>query len=107
MEPVLIHPATPAAELRRLEILTEREHIANEALEADIEHQWNTCCLRSGKTDARLLRYICTMTIITGSIIFSLAMLGKTHGDCNSSQIWLGLLTLLIGSVLPAPSIKK
>lgn len=70
----------------------------------DLEHNdtWTSCCMR---VDRRAAQYFTQMFIIVGVMTFSIAQLVRLD-DCKS-QPYMGLLTMLIGLVLPSPVIKK
>lgn len=68
----------------------QEEHNAN---------HWNSFCL---VMDRRAVQYFCQVFIIAGTMLFAAYQL-KTLHDCDAQQAYLGLLTLLIGLVLPNP----
>ena len=94
-----------------MEVFTEDEElqkqtILNHKIEVEdkkYENEWGTCC---GQLDKRCLIYGVQMSLvflIMGFCIFKL----NTALDCNESQTFLGLLTMLVGLVLPSPRISS
>ena len=71
----------------------------------DIEHiervsQWSSCCCK--KTDSRLLKFVAQHVIILMIVTFSLTKLWSSQ-DCSTDSTYTGLLSLMIGVVLPQP----
>lgn len=60
---------------------------------------WESMCLR---VDRRAVQYFCQIIIITSIMIFAGYQLIHLQ-ECDQQQSYLGLLTLLIGLVLPNP----
>ena len=60
---------------------------------------WKSCCM---VLDRRAVQYFTQIFIIGGCMIFSVIQLTQLT-DCESQQTYMGLLTLLIGILLPNP----
>jgi hypothetical protein len=69
----------------------------------EVENTWNSCCLR---TDRRAVIYFSQFGLSTSVVILCIYQL-LTKNDCNSNQLFLGLLTLILGVYLPTPKISK
>lgn len=69
----------------------------------EVENTWNSCCL---KTDRRAVIYFSQFGLSASVVILCIYQL-LTKDDCNSNQLFLGLLTLILGVYLPSPKIRK
>jgi hypothetical protein len=67
-----------------------------------INNTWESCCLT---LDRRAVQYFTQHIIIVGIMGFSIVML-LSNGTCEGQQAYLGLLTLLIGLIIPNPKFK-
>ena len=67
------------------------------------ENSWNSCCF---KTDRRAVIYFSQFGLSVAVVIMCIYQL-LTRDDCNSNQLFLGLLTLILGVYLPQPKIHK
>ena len=63
--------------------------------------QWHCCCFEK-KTDSRLIKFISVYLIILTVFLFTLIMLfyAKT---CEDQTLYMSLLTLLLGIIIPTP----
>lgn len=75
-----------------------------------IEHQkfleqyiWRSCC--GLRLDKRLVLFLSQFSIAIIIIAFSLYRL-HLDDSCESQQIYIGLITLIVGVFLPAPKVK-
>jgi hypothetical protein len=69
-----------------------------------LENTWRSCCLL---VDRRALLFFSQLGIsisVMGLCIFQLI---THHDDCDSNQLYSGLLTMLIGIHLPQPKMRK
>jgi hypothetical protein len=84
----------PNAEKKKLELkLAEKKY----------ENTWESCCL---KTDKRAVVYFTQMIVICGIMGFSISQLIRIN-SCEGQQAYMGLLTLLIGLLMPNPKFNK
>ena len=67
------------------------------------QYIWRSCC--GMKLDKRVVLFFSQFLIAMMIISFSLYQLNKSN-DCNHNQLYLGLLTLIIGIFLPNPKVK-
>jgi hypothetical protein len=84
----------------------ENQQLTEQQLENRIklENTWRSCCLL---VDRRALLFFSQLGIsisIMGLCIFQLI---NHHDDCDSNQLYSGLLTMLIGIHLPQPKMRK
>ena len=76
-------------------------------LQKDLERQstmdktWKSCCVT---VDKGMVKYIIQISILSGLIISSVAMI-IVDKDCNSQKWYSGLLTLCLGVFLPSPKL--
>ena len=64
---------------------------------------WRSMCITA---DKNVIQYFTQITIITGIMSFSIYKL-TTNETCEAQQAYMGLLTMLIGLVLPSPVFNK
>ena len=84
-------------------------HINEASVKAPEEHkeeekeayQWDSCCMR--KTDSRLLTFIASFFISMILLIFSCYQLTRPDMDCASENIYISLITLIIGVWVKSP----
>lgn len=60
---------------------------------------WKSCCI---VLDRRAVMYFTQIAIIAGTIGFSITQLYRNE-TCEGQQAYLGLLTMLIGILIPNP----
>tara|TARA_R110000796_G_scaffold77688_3_gene173592 strand:+ start:487 stop:834 length:348 start_codon:yes stop_codon:yes gene_type:complete len=60
---------------------------------------WKSCCM---VLDRRAVQYFTQISIIAGTMGFSIAQLYR-NDTCEGQQTYLGLLTMLIGILIPNP----
>ena len=60
---------------------------------------WVSCCM---VLDRRAVMYFTQIVIIGGTMAFSIAQLYRNEA-CEAQQAYLGLLTMLIGVLIPSP----
>ena len=60
---------------------------------------WKSCCMI---LDRRAVQYFTQITVIGGTMAFSIAQLYR-NDSCEGQQAYLGLLTMLIGILIPSP----
>ena len=64
---------------------------------------WNSCCLTM---DRRAVQFFTQIFVISGVMIFSVIQLYRLD-TCEGQQAYLGLLTLLIGILVPNPKFQE
>ena len=69
----------------------------------DSPTMWRSACVLM---DKNAVQYFTTIGIITGIMGFSIYNL-STNESCESQTAYMGLLTMMIGLVAPAPQFKK
>jgi hypothetical protein len=65
-------------------------------------NQWHSCCL---VLDRRAVQYFTQMTIIAAVMLFTIYQL-CTIDTCESQSVYIGLLTMLIGVLIPSPKFQ-
>jgi hypothetical protein len=60
---------------------------------------WTSCCIT---LDRRAVQCFTQISIIGGTMAFSISQL-YSNDTCESQQAYLGLLTMLIGLLMPSP----
>jgi hypothetical protein len=75
--------------------LEHRQHLADEKY----KNTWESCCL---VLDKRAVQYFTQITMICGIMSFAIIQLTRLD-SCEAQQSYLGLLTLLIGILMPNP----
>tara|TARA_R110000803_G_scaffold197206_1_gene260669 strand:- start:758 stop:1102 length:345 start_codon:yes stop_codon:yes gene_type:complete len=91
-----------------IEITNEHRHNINrlEELEkkVNVENSWRSCCLT---VDKRAIIFFSQLSISGTVIIFCMYMLGNYHDSCETTNIYIALLTFILGIHLPQPKISK
>lgn len=93
-------PAIPITRMnsRELKHLKAAIHIKEEFDEK--QHQWRSCCLTM---DRRFVVFIVQAIVSCSILIFSMVML--FYKDSCDNQIYIGLISTIIGLYMPAPRI--
>ena len=88
----------------------ETKIIVNEELKHKIElenkaidNTWKSCCI---EMDKNAVQYFTTLSVICSIMSFCIFKL-ITDETCVGQQAYIGLLTLLLGILTPAPVFKK
>jgi hypothetical protein len=101
---VLIEPVNHMTMSQELIIhKTNLDRIEELERKLEVENTWTSCCL---KTDRRAVIFFSQFGLSTSVVILCIYQL-LTRDDCNSNQLFLGLLTLILGVYLPQPKITK
>jgi len=66
------------------------------------DNLWRSCCL---VTDRRMIVFFSQLIIGISVISFSFIQLAK-NDECESNQLYVGLVTMIIGIFLPSPRVK-
>ena len=69
----------------------------------ETENTYRSCCLTS---DKRALQFFSQFTICVGVLLFSMYKLINSE-ECEETQVYIGLITMIIGIYLPNPKIKN
>ena len=82
----------------------EDEQLTHNFKVQDIEtdNSWKSCCLI---LDKRFVQFFTQMSVIILIIVFCIVQLVRLD-DCNNQRAYVGLLTFIIGILLPQPTIK-
>ena len=70
----------------------------------DVENNWKSCCIT---VDRRALQFFTQLFISLIIIILCIYNLVKYPDNCNSNQVYMGLLTMTIGVYIPTPTLTK
>jgi hypothetical protein len=72
----------------------------SEGIEPDnSDNLWKSCCIL---VDKRMTVFISQLVIALAVISFSFVQLIRSD-DCESNQLYVGLLTMVLGIFLPSP----
>lgn len=93
-------PLSPETEKKILELKEKKLELE----ERKNDQTWSCCTKRS--TDARLLEFIVKVGFGCSIIFFCMAQLLDKDLSCESSAVYIGLLSSTLGVFLPAPSLK-
>ena len=78
--------------------------VANQDNEQDNDEIiWKSCCLRSQRDAVVYFSVYAVIIIVLGFCFYQLIHLQ----DCNSQQQYLAIVSLVLGIILPQPSIRK
>lgn len=72
--------------------------------EIDFKHDntWQSCCFQA---DKRFVTYIVQILFMIALFAFCVNRIVFFHGDCSSQTVYIGLISGLIGWVLPSPTV--
>jgi hypothetical protein len=87
----------------RLKVLEYKLKEKTDNRQFDHDNRWRSCC--GMVLDRRLVMYSTQMTMIGLTMMFCVRQL-TILDTCNDQQSYIGLLTLLLGLVIPSPSTK-
>ena len=88
-------PRSPSLQRRIIDHTLETENKKN-------DNTWKSMCLTM---DRRAVQYFTQISIIAGIMCFCILQLASDD-RCESQQLYIGLLTLLIGVIAPSPKFK-
>ena len=84
-------------------IKKRRANIALDIEKERFENEYSTCCSRSGKTDARLIRYASRFSISLILLSFSCVQIVRA-GECDPLvAFYTSLITLIVGVWVKSP----
>ena len=82
----------------------ETKELTLEVLEDDGEgNEWHSCCLVCDKS---AVVYISIYALIISVIAFCFVQLSINH-SCEHQQAYIGILTLILGVLLPQPKMNR
>lgn len=67
------------------------------------ENTYRSCCLT---IDKRALQFFSQFTICLGVLLFSMFKLINSE-ECEETQVYIGMITMIVGIYIPQPVIKK
>ena len=70
----------------------------------DVENQWKSCCL---VVDRRAVLFFSQLSISMIVLTLCVYNLVVHHDNCDSNQLYTGLLTMIIGVWIDAPKMRK
>ena len=69
-----------------------------------VQNTWSSCCL---KTDKRAVIYFSQFSLTASVMILCMYQLIAYPHECEHTNIYVGLLTFIMGVYLPQPKINK
>jgi hypothetical protein len=78
----------------------KKEVVFNIEDDLDENNTWKSCCF---KLDKRAVQFFSQLIVISGVMIFSGCQLVRLE-SCNDQQAYLGLLSTMIGILIPHPT---
>ena len=84
---------------------TEARCISIQTDDANLERQnnWRSCCFT---LDRKATVYFSQLFVCIGIIFFCCLQMVRLH-NCEAQQLYSSLLTMVIGILIPSPSIRK
>ena len=76
--------------------------LPEENISINEDNLWRSCCLIM---DRRMIVFFSQLVIGIAVISFSFVQLARNN-DCESNQLYVGLVTMIIGIFLPSPRVK-
>jgi hypothetical protein len=87
-------------------IKKRRANIALDIEKERFDNEYSSCCSRSGKTDARLIRYASRFSISLILLTFACVQITRA-GDCDPLvPFYTSLITLVMGAWVKTDNIK-
>jgi hypothetical protein len=68
-----------------------------------MEKRWKSCCFSA---DKGLIQFVVESVFAVQVILFCIVQMTRLH-DCESQQLYSGILSLVIGILVPQPSINR
>tara|TARA_B110000503_G_C7078973_1_gene384267 strand:+ start:358 stop:747 length:390 start_codon:yes stop_codon:yes gene_type:complete len=99
-----LHTPTILAQINNTEIEKLKDVIDIERAVLDNENKWSSCCFT---VDKRAVVFFSQLLITLSVVILCIYQLVKHHDNCDSNQLYSGILSMVIGIYLPQPKIKK
>ena len=90
-------PSPSPVENERLSSFTK------DIIKTNYNDHWVIC---SSKVDRRAVQFFSQTLIIVGVMCVCIVHLGHNQ-SCETTQMWMGLLTLLLGVLIPSPKFSK
>jgi hypothetical protein len=105
--PILQHINTSITPIPLTRCNSKQLHNLKDAVEIEkdlinTENTYKSCCLTS---DKRALQFFSQFTISVGVLLFSMYKLINS-AECEETQVYIGLITMIIGIYLPNPKMK-
>ena len=89
-------------ELKTIKDVRQLAQIEQEIVEK--ENTYKSCCLI---IDLRAVKYFSQLLICITVITLCIFNLVEYPEDCNSNQVYIGLLTMIVGVFIPSPKLSK
>lgn len=92
-----MHMVDRSSTAKELKVLEQEHRFKIE--DEQYKDRWESCCL---VLDRRAVQFFTQIAIIAGTIGFCIIQLYKNE-TCETQQTYIGLLTMLIGILIPGP----
>ena len=101
-----MHTPSILAQINNTEVekLKVKDVIEIERAVLENENVWRSSCFTA---DKRAVVFFSQLSITISVIGLCMYQLVKHHDDCDSNQLYSGILSMVIGIYLPQPKIKK
>ena len=86
------------------QIKNHKLDIVKHELQFEHDNTWRSCCFQ---LDKRFVTYIVQILFMIALFTFCVNRIAFFQGDCSSQTVYIGLISGLIGWVLPSPTISK
>lgn len=100
-----LHTPTILAQINNNEIEKMKDVVNIERAVLENENMWRSCC--GATIDKRAVVFFSQLLITLSVVILCIYQLIKHHDNCDSNQLYSGILSMVIGIYLPSPKIKK
>ena len=87
---------SPSTEARCISIQTDDKNI-------EYQNNWKSCCFT---LDRKATVYFSQLFVCVGIIFFCCLQMVRLE-NCEAQQLYSSLLTMVIGILIPSPSIRK
>ena len=99
-----LHTPTILAQINNTEIEKMKDVVDIERAVLENENKWSSCCFT---VDKRAVVFFSQLLITLSVVVLCIYQLIKHHDNCDSNQLYSGILSMVIGIYLPTPKIKK
>lgn len=100
----LIHSPKLLTRMNSRELKNAHEAVKVEQELINVENNYRSCCLTVDRRALQFFTQLGVSLIVMTLCIYNLVI---HHDDCDSNQVYMGLLTMIIGVYIPTPTMTK
>ena len=100
----LIHSPKLLTRMNSNELKHAHEALQVEQELIDVENSWKSCCLTVDRIALQFFTQLSISLIVISLCIYNLV---QYPDNCDNNQVYMGLLTMVIGVYVPTPTMIK